>query len=112
MSTNTRSYPNANELKLSLNKIIDPELDIGLVDLGLIYDVVVDEAHADITMTWTSYACPYGPELVAAVRSHGLKAGFPRCDVHVTFTPPWNPRTMASLDGKMKLGMWEDMDTD
>ncbi|MBR57627.1 MAG: metal-sulfur cluster biosynthetic enzyme [Myxococcales bacterium] len=112
MSSNSPSLPTASDLKSSLNEVIDPELDVGLVDLGLIYTVTVDEDHADITMTWTSYACPYGPQLVAAVRSHGLNAGFPRCDVHVTFTPPWNPRTMATLEGKMKLGMWDDMDTD
>ncbi len=49
-----------------LAKIYDPEIGLSITELGLIYDLKLDEANkADITMTFTSMACPYGPQLKA-----------------------------------------------
>ena len=50
-----------------LNKVIDPELNLGVVDLGLIYDVQLENGHAKIIMTLTSPACPVGPVLMQQV---------------------------------------------
>ena len=50
-----------------LNKVIDPELNLGVVDLGLIYDVQLKDGHAKIIMTLTSPACPVGPVLMQQV---------------------------------------------
>ncbi len=102
----------AEELNQSLNAVIDPEIHIGIVDLGLIYKVVAEPGHADVTMTWTSFACPYGPVLVEQVREHCINSGFSTADVHVVFQPPWDPRTMASDEVKMRLGLWDAIDED
>jgi metal-sulfur cluster biosynthetic enzyme len=99
--------PTPKSLKKSLDSIIDPELHVGIVSLGLIYDVRIQERHAEISMTWTSVACPVGPELVHSVRQHALGAGLETCHVEVTFQPQWDPKTMSSDEVKMKLGLWD-----
>jgi metal-sulfur cluster biosynthetic enzyme len=86
----------------------DPELNLSVVDLGLIYGIERDEEERDvkITMTLTSMACPVGPQLRAAV--HGAVAklnGVEDVYVDLVFNPPWNPRTMASEDAQLTLGI-------
>ena len=99
-------------LKRSLDSVIDPELHVGIVQLGLIYDVRVKERDAHVTMTWTSVACPVGPQLVHSVRQTILEQGLERCHVDVTFQPAWDPKKMASNEVKMKLGLWDAIDDD
>ena len=76
-----------------LKKIEDPEIQIDIVTLGLIYKVDVDEeGNVEIDMTFTSMACPYGPALVDDVKSKviGLEC-VKTVDVKITFDPPWKP---------------------
>ena len=91
-----------------LKPIQDPEIHLGIVDLGLIYDVRVDEDDIiDVTMTLTTPACPLGPLLIAQIQDALMdEPGIRDVNVEVTFTPPWDPRTMASDDIKMQLGVW------
>ena len=98
----------------ALKPIEDPELHLGIVDLGLIYgsDInpqpEVDEVK--LTMTFTSPFCPYGPQLKAMVqRALASLPGVKAATVNIVFTPPWDPRTMASEDCKVALGLgWEE----
>jgi len=94
----------------ALKEVQDPELMLGIVELGLVYDVVVEgDAGQDVTvvMTLTSPMCPVGPMFTQAVQSkvEGLD-GVDRCKVDLTFSPPWDPKTMASDDVKNQLGIW------
>jgi metal-sulfur cluster biosynthetic enzyme len=94
----------------ALKEVQDPELHMGIIELGLIYDVFVEgETGQDVTvvMTLTSPMCPVGPMFTQAVQSkvEGLD-GVERCKVDLTFSPPWDPKTMASDDVKNQLGIW------
>jgi metal-sulfur cluster biosynthetic enzyme len=87
----------------ALRDVLDPETELNLVDLGLIYDVTVEDGAVAITMTFTTAACPAGPLLTglaeAAVRSLPSV-----CDVRieVTFDPPWTPERISAA-GRAQL---------
>jgi metal-sulfur cluster biosynthetic enzyme len=95
----------------ALKEVEDPELHMGILELGLVYDVVVDEETAGknvtVVMTLTSPMCPVGPMFTQAVQSkvEGIE-GVEKCKVDLTFSPPWDPKTMASDDVKTQLGIW------
>lgn len=74
-----------------LNQIIDPEMGIGLVDLGLIYEINIDpEGLATILMTLTSPACPVGPVLVEQVKDKIiLQPEIIDCNVQIVWEPMW-----------------------
>ena len=99
----------------SLKPIEDPELHLGIVDLGLIYGVDIspqpEGEDVKLTMTFTSPFCPYGPQLKASVqRTVATLPGVRNAVVNIVFTPPWDPYTMASEDCKLALGLggWDD----
>ena len=96
------------ELIEVLRPIQDPEILMSIVDLGLIYRVERDGDKVSCDMTFTSIACPMGPQLKAAVEQ-ALQAaeGVKEVDVQVVFTPPWNPKEHCSEDAKMKLGIFD-----
>ncbi len=100
----------------ALKPIEDPELHLGIVDLGLIYGADInphpDGDEVKLTMTFTSPFCPYGPQLRAQVqRALATLPGVKQAAVNIVFTPPWDPRTMASEDCKIALGLgWDESD--
>ena len=103
--------PTQEEVRDALREVQDPDLHIGVVDLGLIYGVEVagppEDADVKVSMTLTSPMCPVGPMFKAAVESKVLSIeGVKTANVEITFTPPWDPRTMASDDAKVQLGIW------
>ena len=107
---------NEDQVIESLKPIEDPELHLGIVDLGLIYGVDISpqpEGEAiKVTMTLTSPFCPYGPQLKASVqRTVAVLPGVKEAIVNVVFTPPWDPRTMASEECKIALGLgWDEQE--
>jgi metal-sulfur cluster biosynthetic enzyme len=90
-----------------LRTIMDPELGISIVDLGLIYGIVIEgEGKVVVKMTLTSPACPVGAVIQAQVHQALVKLPWvkdPRVDL--VWTPRWDPRTMASEDARMELGI-------
>jgi metal-sulfur cluster biosynthetic enzyme len=98
----------------ALKPIEDPELHLGIVDLGLIYGTDInpqpDGDELKLTMTFTSPFCPYGPPLKAMVqKALAALPGVKSATVNIVFTPPWDPRTMASEDCKIALGLgWDE----
>ena len=91
----------------NLKEVYDPEISINVYDLGLIYEINIDNTHVDIIMTLTSAFCPAADEIIADV--HGavtLTDGVETCDVKVVFEPPFGPWNMSE-DAKMILGVWE-----
>jgi metal-sulfur cluster biosynthetic enzyme len=106
MTTNT--LPTEDQVMAALEPIQDPEIRLGIVDLGLVYDVKVNQdAMVDVLITLTTPACPLGPVLVAQIENAVMDLpGVKDVDVTITFSPPWDPRTMASDEIKMQLGLW------
>jgi metal-sulfur cluster biosynthetic enzyme len=102
--------PTGEEVREALRDVQDPELMMGMVDLGLIYGIdVAGERDEDVTvtMTFTSPTCPVGPTFVKSVEDRVKSLdGVETVQVNVTFTPPWDPKTMASEDVKFELGIW------
>ncbi len=87
----------------ALRQIIDPELGINFVDLGLIYDVQIRGGEVAIRMTLTTRGCPLHASLVQAVeRSVRALVGVSGAHVEVVWEPRWNP-DMISPEGKQAL---------
>lgn len=80
-----------------MNTILDPELGVGIVDLGLIYDVKIENKTALITMTLTTMGCPVGPMLIEQIDMI-LPTIFPEAIektlVDIVWDPPWSPEKM------------------
>jgi metal-sulfur cluster biosynthetic enzyme len=100
--------PTEHEVYEALKPIEDPELHLSIVDLGLIYGVKFENEgkRVLIDMTLTSIACPVGPQLRASV--HAAALAMPGVDdvyVNLLFNPPWDPRSMASDDVLLHLGL-------
>ena len=85
-----------------LKKCLDPELHIDVWTLGLIYNIEINNEIVDITMTFTTPACPYGPRLLAEVK-HRIESieSVKQAKIEVVFEPKWEP----SEDLKAMLGI-------
>jgi len=81
----------------ALKDVVDPEVGINIVDLGLVYDVEVRENGARIVMTMTSEACPMHGHLTRQARRAVEKVLGPEADVvvDITFEPAWKPEMMS-----------------
>lgn len=89
----------------NLKEVYDPEMSINVHDLGLIYEININEAHVDIIMTLTSAFCPAADEIIADVKNAVTKVdGVETCDVKVTFEPPFGPDKMSE-EARMILGI-------
>jgi len=102
--------PTVEQVREALIEVKDPELNLGILELGLVYDIATageTGEHVTVTMTLTSPMCPVGPMFKKSVEDAVLAVdGVKSADVDVTFTPPWDPHTMASDDVKVLLGIW------
>ena len=94
----------------NLRPVIDPELNISIVDLGLVRGVAVDDAsgRVDIDLTLTSPMCPLGPEIMAAAKSAAERVpGVSAAEIQLVWSPLWDPRVDASEEAKAELGIWD-----
>jgi metal-sulfur cluster biosynthetic enzyme len=96
------------EILEALRAVYDPEIGINIVDLGLVYDVEKSsEGQVNVKMTLTTPACPLGPVLIDQVQYvAGRLPGVENTSVEFVWTPPWDPRVMASEEAKAELGIW------
>lgn len=97
MPVPSETTPAVAEVLQLLQSVIDPEAGISIVDMGLIYDVELQEEGVSITMTMTSAACPMG-DLLREEITHCLRQRFPApqpIDINITFDPPWTPAMMS-----------------
>jgi FeS assembly SUF system protein len=89
-----------------LKSIFDPEIPVNIYDLGLVYNINLDDDHvAHITMTLTAPGCPMADQLIEEVKykvagTRGVKD----CDLVLTFDPPWD-KSMLSDEAKLELGL-------
>ncbi|HSO99373.1 MAG TPA: iron-sulfur cluster assembly protein [Solirubrobacteraceae bacterium] len=93
------------EITEALRDVIDPELGLDFVELGLIYDVAVDDAGVvRVTYTLTSPGCPIGPQVSEQIEEFvGELDGVSDVQPTMTFSPPWTPERMSE-DAKFALG--------
>lgn len=97
--------PTPDDIKTALKQVIDPELNLDIVTLALVYDVKVDEDKAIINMTLTTPMCPYGPQLIEDVKqTAGKVEGIKNVIVNLVWDPPWGP-DLLSEEAKMSLGI-------
>ena len=84
--------PTADQVKLALRKVKDPELNLNIVDLGLVYDIRVDGADVQVDMTLTSPGCPAGPQIMTDVeRALRAMPGVDDVGINLIWTPFWTP---------------------
>jgi metal-sulfur cluster biosynthetic enzyme len=90
----------------ALKEVVDPELMINIVDLGLVYEVAQEDGKVSVQMTLTSPACPVGPQIV-----HQAKMALERleeveeAEIKLVMAPPWSPERMTD-DARDKLGIF------
>ena len=91
---------------LALGTVYDPEIPVNLVELGLIYDLKVEEAagKVEVVMTLTTPSCPVAGNLPIEVQRavEGVE-GVTSCHVELVWTPPWSPQMMTEA-AKLELG--------
>ena len=92
------------EITEALSNVIDPELGLDFVELGLIYGVEVNGGEIEVTFTLTTPACPIGPQVSEQIVEFvGELEGVDTVTPTMTFTPPWTPDKMSE-DAKFALG--------
>jgi metal-sulfur cluster biosynthetic enzyme len=88
----------------ALSNVIDPELGLDFVELGLIYGLEIDGSAVNVTFTLTTPACPIGPQVTEQIEEFvGELPGVEQVNATMVFTPPWSPEKMSE-DAKFALG--------
>ena len=88
----------ADEAKLldALRDVVDPELMINIVDLGLIYEIAQEDSKVVVQMTLTSPACPAGPQIMQQSKMALEKlADVSEAEIKLVMSPPWTPATLT-----------------
>ena len=95
----------AKEVLEALKQCFDPEIPLNIVDLGLIYDVKIENEKAFIKMTLTSMGCPAAQILPEQVKNKAMSIpGIREAEVKLVWDPPWTPEKMTE-EGKLILGI-------
>jgi metal-sulfur cluster biosynthetic enzyme len=96
----------ATQLLDALKQVVDPELMINIVDLGLVYDVAQEDSTVKVQMTLTSPACPAGPQIIhqAKMALEQLE-GVEQATIQLVMTPPWTPARMTD-EARDQLGIF------
>tara|TARA_Y100000768_G_scaffold144159_2_gene107485 strand:- start:8587 stop:8910 length:324 start_codon:yes stop_codon:yes gene_type:complete len=97
----------ADSVKSSLKRVVDPEIGINIVDLGLVYEIDVNQENdVQVLMTLTAPNCPFGDMIMMetefAVRS---VKDVNLVKINLTFDPPWNPDQHVSDEAKYQMGL-------
>lgn len=96
--------PTVDDIQEALTNVIDPELGLDFVELGLIYSVEIEGGDVFVTFSLTSPGCPIGPQVSEQIEEFvseldGVTGVYPK----MTFTPPWTPDLMSE-EAKFALG--------
>lgn len=90
----------------ALRTVQDPELNVNVVDLGLVYSIQTHDDQIDVEMTLTTPACPAGPEILRnAVGALEKIEGVSKANVKLVMSPPWSPDRMSD-DARDQLGIF------
>ncbi len=91
----TSGIVSEDQVKLALRRVKDPDLQLNIIDLGLVYGIAVDGSTVKVDMTLTSPACPSGPELMTNAENE-IKSlpGVEKVEVNLVWMPFWTPEKM------------------
>jgi metal-sulfur cluster biosynthetic enzyme len=91
----TNGVVSVDQVKLALRRVKDPDLQLNIIDLGLVYGITVDGSTVKVDMTLTSPACPSGPELMTNAENE-IKSlpGVEKVEVNLVWMPFWTPEKM------------------
>src|SRR5512141_659500 len=94
-TTEAAGVVSEDQVKLALRRVKDPELNLNILDLGLVYDIQVEGANVRIDMTLTSPGCPSGPEIMSNAEQE-VKAvpGVESVEMNLVWMPFWTPEKM------------------
>ncbi|EFO80087.1 hypothetical protein OSCT_2078 [Oscillochloris trichoides DG-6] len=99
-------------VRAALTNVVDPEIGLDIVNLGLVYRIdVLENGHlVDIDMTLTTPACPAGPQIIEQARQAVLSLadvykGLEEVKINLVWTPFWNPSLMSE-DAREELGFY------
>lgn len=98
------------QVREAIRPVSDPEIDLSILDLGLVYGIEIDHANrtVTITMTLTSQMCPAGPEILGATEMAVRRVpGVQEVRIDLVWSPPWDPRKHCSEEAKAYLGIWD-----
>ena len=96
--------PSVDDIEAALTNVIDPELGLDFVELGLIYGIEVEGGDVHVTFTLTSPGCPIGPQVSEQIEEFVSEVdGVESVESSMTFSPPWTPDRMSE-DAKFALG--------
>lgn len=96
--------PTREEVMEALREVEDPELGMDIVELGLVYDVEVEDSQAKVIHSLTSMGCPAGPMIQEGIHEAVQRVpGVEDVEVELTWDPPWTPERMSE-DAKFILG--------
>jgi metal-sulfur cluster biosynthetic enzyme len=98
----------ADELTLleSLKQVVDPELMINIVDLGLVYDIAQQDRTVKVKMTLTSPACPAGPQIITQAKMALEQLDdVDQAEIQLVMSPPWSPERMTD-EARDQLGIF------
>ena len=91
----TTGVVSEDQVKLVLRRVKDPDLQLNIIDLGLVYAIAVDGSTVKVDMTLTSPACPSGPELMTNAESEVKSLpGVEKVEVNLVWMPFWTPEKM------------------
>ena len=98
------SMPTVEDVEEALTNVIDPELGLDFVELGLVYEIEVDGSDVHITFTLTSPGCTIGPQVTEQMKEFvselpDVEQVYPK----MVFSPPWTPELMSE-EAKFALG--------
>ena len=95
------------QVRSNLRKVVDPEIGINIVDLGLINNIDVNEENdVQVLMTLTAPNCPFG-EMIMMESEFAVRSvqGVNLVKINLTFDPPWNPEQHVSDEAKYQMGI-------
>src|SRR5450759_3447864 len=91
----TSGVVSEDQVKLALRRVKDPDLQLNIIDLGLVYGIAVDGTTVKVDMTLTSPACPSGPELMTNAETEVKKLpGVEKVEMNLVWMPFWTPEKM------------------
>lgn len=98
--------PNKEDIVAALKTVYDPEIPVDIYELGLVYDIAIDEGKVTVTMTLTAPNCPIADDVVGFVRNAVMYVqGVTDVDVKLVFEPEWTPALMSD-EAKLALNMF------
>lgn len=98
--------PDDAQLLEALKEVVDPELFVNVVDLGLIYEINQEDGKVSVDMTMTSPACPAGPQLMQQAKAALERVeGVDEAEIKIVMSPPWTPERMTD-EARDQLGIF------